>query len=72
MFKLNIVYLDVKEYLFEVGCYWVWEFNIDGWCFDVVNEVDYNFWREFWIEIKILNFEVYILGEIWYDVFLWL
>ena len=45
--KLNTAHPDVKEYLLEVGRYWVKEFNIDGWRLDVANEVDHKFWREF-------------------------
>ena len=70
--KLNTAHPDVKEYLLEVGRYWVREFNIDGWRLDVANEVDHNFWREFRTEIKTLNPEVYILGEIWHDALPWL
>ncbi|CKE70232.1 alpha-glycosidase [Bacillus paranthracis] len=70
--KLNTAHPDVKEYLLEVGRYWVKEFNIDGWRLDVANEVDHKFWREFRSEIKALNSEVYILGEIWHDALPWL
>ena len=45
--KLNTAHPDVKEYLLEVGRYWVREFNIDGWRLDVANEVDHNFGENF-------------------------
>ncbi|MEN1934530.1 alpha-glycosidase [Paenibacillus sp. 102] len=70
--KLNTAHPDVKEYLLEVGRYWVREFHIDGWRLDVANEVDHRFWREFRSEIKAINSEVYILGEIWHDALPWL
>ncbi|WP_410983793.1 alpha-glycosidase [Bacillus cereus] len=70
--KLNTAHPDVKEYLLEVGRYWVREFHIDGWRLDVANEVDHSFWREFRSEIKNINPEVYILGEIWHDALPWL
>ncbi|KEK25947.1 alpha-glycosidase [Bacillus gaemokensis] len=70
--KLNTAHPDVKEYLLEVGRYWVREFHIDGWRLDVANEVDHSFWREFRSEIKAINPEVYILGEIWHDALPWL
>ncbi|EOP66716.1 neopullulanase [Bacillus cereus VDM006] len=70
--KLNTAHPDVKEYLLKVGRYWVREFHIDGWRLDVANEVDHRFWREFRSEIKAINPEVYILGEIWHDAQPWL
>ncbi|MCH1626144.1 alpha-glycosidase [Fredinandcohnia quinoae] len=70
--KLNTENQEVKDYLLEVGRYWVREFNIDGWRLDVANEVDHQFWREFRQEVKAINPDVYILGEIWHDSMPWL
>ncbi|WP_078547896.1 glycoside hydrolase family 13 protein [Litchfieldia alkalitelluris] len=70
--KLNTENPDVKNYLLDVGRYWIEEFNIDGWRLDVANEVDHQFWREFRIAIKTLKPEAYILGEIWHDSMPWL
>jgi glycosidase len=70
--KLNTENPEVKEYLLEVGRYWVREFDIDGWRLDVANEVDHAFWREFRREVKAIKSELYILGEIWHDSMPWL
>lgn len=70
--KLNTANPEVKEYLLEVGRYWVKEFQIDGWRLDVANEVDHAFWRAFRSEIKNISEDVYILGEIWHDSMRWL
>jgi cyclomaltodextrinase / maltogenic alpha-amylase / neopullulanase len=70
--KLNTENPEVKEYLLEVGRYWVREFDIDGWRLDVANEVDHAFWREFRIEVKKIKPDLYILGEIWHDSMPWL
>ncbi|RLQ97228.1 alpha-glycosidase [Falsibacillus albus] len=70
--KLNTENLEVKEYLLEVGRYWVREFDIDGWRLDVANEVDHAFWREFRKEVKAIKPDLYILGEIWHDSMPWL
>jgi glycosidase len=48
------------------------EFGIDGWRLDVANEVSHDFWREFRKEIKAIDPEVYILGEVWHDAMPWL
>ncbi|WP_433748850.1 alpha-glycosidase [Falsibacillus pallidus] len=70
--KLNTENQAVKEYLLEVGRYWVREFDIDGWRLDVANEVDHAFWREFRKEVKAVKPDLYILGEIWHDSMPWL
>jgi glycosidase len=70
--KLNTEHPEVKEYLLNVGRYWIEEFNIDGWRLDVANEVDHQFWREFRTAVKSVKPDVYILGEIWHDSMPWL
>lgn len=70
--KLNTENQEVKEYLLEVGRYWVREFDIDGWRLDVANEVDHEFWRSFRKEVRAIKDDVYILGEIWHDSMEWL
>jgi len=70
--KFNTGNPEVKEYLLEVGRYWVREFDIDGWRLDVANEVDHQFWREFRKEVRAIKPDVYILGEIWHDAQEWL
>ncbi|WP_442593838.1 glycoside hydrolase family 13 protein [Neobacillus sp. D3-1R] len=70
--KLNTAHPEVREYLLEVGRYWVREFDIDGWRLDVANEVSHEFWREFRKEVKAIKPDCYILGEIWHDAMPWL
>lgn len=70
--KLNTAHPEAREYLLEVGRYWVREFDIDGWRLDVANEVGHDFWREFRKEVKAIKPDVYILGEIWHDSMPWL
>ncbi len=62
----------VREYLLDVACYWIKEYNIDGWRLDVSNEVSHDFWREFRKRVKSLKEDVYILGENWDDSYAWL
>ncbi|MGD6817685.1 glycoside hydrolase family 13 protein [Metabacillus sp. 84] len=70
--KLNTKHPEVKQYLLEVGQYWIREFDIDGWRLDVANEVDHAFWRDFRKAVKDVKEDVYILGEIWHDSMPWL
>ncbi|QAA34023.1 alpha-glycosidase [Clostridium manihotivorum] len=69
--KLDTENPEVKEYLLEVGRYWVREFDIDAWRLDVANEVDHSFWRDFRNELRKIKDDVYILGEIWHDSLPW-
>ncbi|AEH38729.1 glycoside hydrolase family 13 protein [Halopiger xanaduensis] len=70
--KLNTENPEVKEYLLDVAAYWVDEIGIDGWRLDVADEVDHAFWRELREEVKAIDPDVYILGEIWHDSRAWL
>jgi cyclomaltodextrinase len=69
--KLNAGTPAVREFLWEVGTYWI-EFGIDGWRLDVALELDDDFWREFRHRVKGINPEAYIVGEIWNDARQWL
>ncbi len=70
--KFNTTTPAVREFLWSVGRYWL-EFGIDGWRLDVPEEIDDDeFWREFRRQVKRVNPEAYICGEIWRDARRWL
>ncbi len=70
--KFNTDTQAVREFLWDVGTYWL-EFGIDGWRLDVPNEIgDDAFWREFRRRCRAVNPECYIVGEIWDDAGRWL
>jgi neopullulanase len=70
--KFNTSTQAVREYLWSVGRYWI-EFGADGWRLDVPNEIDDDdFWIEFRRQVKEVNPEAYICGEIWGDARRWL
>lgn len=62
---LNTSHPEVQEYLLLVGKYWT-EKGIDGWRLDVANEVNPWFWRRFRREMKKINQNLFITGEIWH------
>ena len=64
--KLNTENPDVRDYLLRVARYWT-EMGIDGWRLDVANEIDLSFWRAFRAEVKKINPQALILGEVWGD-----
>lgn len=63
--KFNTDNPQVRQYLFDVGRYWI-DQGADGWRLDVPNEIDDDsFWAEFRHRVKGANPEAYLVGEIW-------
>ncbi|APF24345.1 glycoside hydrolase family 13 protein [Clostridium butyricum] len=65
--KFNTSNEDVKEYLLNVGAYWINEVGIDGWRLDVCDEVDHCFWRDFKKKIKHSKKDAILIGEIMHE-----
>lgn len=70
--KLNILNEEVRNYLINVGKYWINEIGIDGWRLDVSDEVSHSFWKDFRKEIKSINKDAIIIGEIFHNGFAFL
>lgn len=70
--KLNTSNQDVQNYILSVLEYWTVNFNIDGWRFDVANEVDHQFWKKVHRKLTQINSEIYLLGEAWHSARSWL
>ncbi len=70
--KTNVDYPPMRQHLLDAGCYWIKEFDIDGWRLDVANEVSHDFWRDFRKACKAIKPDCFILGENWYDSEPWL
>lgn len=65
--KWNTDNPQVREYLMQIGEYWIRE-GIDGWRLDVPFCVTSpGFWHEFRQRVKAINPEAYIVGEVWWD-----
>ncbi|MFQ5398646.1 MAG: glycoside hydrolase family 13 protein [Anaerolineae bacterium] len=70
--KFNTNSTAVREFLWNVGTYWL-EQGIDGWRLDVPNEIDDDaFWQEFRRRCKAVNPDAYIVGELWGEAQRWL
>ncbi len=70
--KLNTANPEVATYFCNVGKYWIEEFGIDGWRLDVASEVNDGFWRKFYQEIKAVNPDCILIGEVWESANKWL
>jgi cyclomaltodextrinase len=64
--KLNTDNPQVREFLMQVGEYWIREFDIDGWRLDVPTEIRTpGFWEEFRQRVRAVKSDAYLVGEIW-------
>ena len=70
--KLNTANPEVMAYLTDVLKYWTCEFDIDGWRFDVADELDRNFIRHIRRELKAVKDEIVLIGEIFDEASSWL
>ncbi len=64
--KLNLENPQTEAYFMDVALYWLKEFHIDGWRMDVADEISHRFWKKFRKEVKAVNPEALIIGEIWH------
>ena len=69
--KLNTNNPEVMDYLTSVCKGWV-KLGVDGIRFDVGNEISHRFLKKLRFELKALNPELYMLGEIWHRSLPWL
>lgn len=64
--KLNLQNDVTADYFIQVGRYWIESCHIDGWRLDVGDKISHMFWRKFRREMKLVNPEALIVGEIWH------
>lgn len=69
--KFNHANPELRAHLTEVGRHWL-ERGIDGWRLDVPDEVAPDFWVKFREQVRCVNPEAWIVGEIWGDARDWL
>ncbi len=69
--KFNHNNPSVRKYLISAAAHWVHK-GIDGWRLDVADEVEHSFWKEFRKELKSINPDIWIIGEIWGEARSWL
>lgn len=67
--KLNTSNPEVQRFLIDIGCYYIKEYDIDGWRLDVSDEVSHEFWRSFRKAVKGCKREAVIIGENWHDAY---
>lgn len=70
--KLNYENPEVKEYIISIIEFWIKECSIDGWRFDVGDELSLSFYNELKQRLKPTKDDIYIVAEIWHDPGRWL
>lgn len=65
--KLNSNNKEVRNFLIEIGKYYVKNFDIDGWRLDVADELSHVFWREFRLAIKEVKQDCFLVAENWHN-----
>ncbi len=68
--KLNTHHPEVQRYLIDAAAKWT-RMGVDGWRLDVAGEVDPSLWRAFRHEMRALNPDIYIVGEIAHEAARW-
>lgn len=70
----NIYSEQAKQHIFNVTRRWLDPNNdgdpsdgVDGFRLDVAAEVPFGFWREFRTEVRKVNPDAYLVGEIWWE-----
>ena len=70
--KFDTANPEVADFICKVGRYWVEEFHTDGWRLDVASEINDALWRRFYREVKEVNPEAILIGEVWETANHWL
>ena len=75
-FEGDIYSKHAKKHIFNVVKRWLDPNNdgdtsdgVDGFRLDVAAETPLGFWREFRTQVKTINSEAYLVGEIWWEQF---
>ncbi|HCF84933.1 MAG TPA: alpha-glycosidase [Ktedonobacter sp.] len=68
--KLNTYHPEVQRYLIDAAAKWT-RMGVDGWRLDVAGEVDPSLWRAFRRELRAINPDIYIVGEVEHEAARW-
>lgn len=64
--KLNLSNPKTAEYIKNVVCHYLREFDIDGWRMDVADEIGHSFWKELRLAARRTKPDAFIVGEDWH------
>ena len=70
--KFNVCNDETSRYLRDVAAFWIENYGIDGWRFDVADEVDRKFWIKLRNDLKEKASNTVTIGEAWEEASSWL
>lgn len=62
--KVNAAYPPARQWLINVGLYWLTEFKVDGFRLDVADGPGPDFWVDFWTACKAVKPDCFCFGEV--------
>ncbi|MBL8155468.1 MAG: hypothetical protein JNM70_14890 [Anaerolineae bacterium] len=62
--KVNAANPAAREWLIDVGRYWLTEFKVDGFRLDVADGPGPDFWVDFWTACKAIKPDCFCFGEV--------
>jgi len=62
--QINLNDPEAKKWMIDIACYWLREFDVDGFRLDHANGPGPGFWSDFWTACKKEKPEVFCFGEI--------
>lgn len=62
---LNFDHPELRAYILDSLCYWVENFDIDGWRFDVSTEISPEFLKEITKAVRQIKPDCSLIGECW-------
>lgn len=65
--KLNLSHGPTRDYMMDVGRFWLREVGVDGYRLDYAPGPGKDFWRDFRREMRTIRPDVFLIGEIWED-----
>ncbi|HAA85653.1 MAG TPA: alpha-glycosidase [Kosmotogaceae bacterium] len=70
--RLNTSNQEVIDYVIDLTTYWTKTLNLDGWRFDVADEVSHELWVQLRRSLKKISPEIILIGEVWNNASRWL
>ena len=64
--KLDLTNEETADYITDVVCRYIREFDIDGWRLDVGDEIGHLFWKKLRLKVKKIKPDALLAGEAWH------
>lgn len=62
--QVNVANPEARQWLIDVGLFWLREFDVDGFRLDVADGPGPDFWTDFWMACKAFKPDCFCFGEV--------